>query len=114
MKFDLEVQHWRPFDVAGGSIELKLRRLTRIEKLDVIGAIRAGDLGRSEELTLRSVTDWKGVEDGQGNPIPFSLSNLDKLLSEDGLGSQVSDYMLALNGFAPKQEDPKECPPDKN
>jgi len=102
-KFDIKgVDEPVAFATADGeAIKLRLRRLSRTEKIDALTKMAYGELAESERLLLRySVTGWLEVFDKDGQAIEFTFDNLDRVLGcDDQLGAEVKNHLLALNGM---------------
>jgi hypothetical protein len=91
------------FTTSGGEeVTLKIRRLTRLEKVDVACHQARLDLASAERLLLRcAVKGWEGVCNQDGQPVPFSFDALDQVLGLDNaLGKAVSDWLFLSEGLS--------------
>lgn len=103
MRLNSNDGEWESFD----SIKLKVRRLSRTEKLDVTMALQARQNGDAAALMYRTITDWQGVTDEHDKPVAFGQVALDNLFGQQTeLANQVEDFLLALNGLKEGADEP--------
>ena len=102
---DLNRSKWVAIKVPefGIDFELELRPPTYQELMDDLMAVG----GDKMALEIEIVTNWRGVEDESGKPVPFSGENLMKLLEAyPGLALHVMSYVTVefsrLDGQAEK------------
>ena len=88
-------------------IMLKMRRLSRGDKtqiqdnlMDADGKMRIGTVTRI--AIQKAVKGWEGIDNADGNQIPFNQQNLDRL--PDGLLDLIDNHIAAVNELGTKQE----------
>lgn len=99
LRFPKGGAEWRSIETAEGSLELLTRRPTAGDQLEFLLA------GSPAERWLArlhaTVTDWRGVEDEQGQPVPFSIESLVLLCSQIGAWTEVFTLVNDLCDVAP-------------
>lgn len=93
------------------SIELQVKKLGRLLKLQVASMLKVDFAGAVQLLMDNAVLDWRGVCSESGEPIAFSRAGLDVLLGlDDELGNAVQDFVFDYNSMG-KEETPAAADP---
>lgn len=80
---DAVAPQWKTWDIApAATIELLIGRPTLADQFAIIDAIRKDrDVGYELGEIQARIKDWRGVQDEQGQPLPYSLAALDRIIA---------------------------------